>query len=253
MSNIGAYLYGFTTQAFQPSPDLRGLAGAPVRAIAFRDVAAIVSRHPVKPIMPSRTNVEPHHRVVRHVSGEATLVPAAFGHIGDTEAAIVDVVRSNYDAIRDEIARLDGKCEMGVTLSWRVDNIYGFLVDSHRELRDARDRVFGRRQPSFNDKLQVGGLFEKTLVRERERLTKVLLAAFSPIALETVSRPARHERTICQAALLIERARQSEFPELLRAAAARFDVNFALEYNGPWPPYSFVRLRLQPPTRTSAA
>jgi hypothetical protein len=253
MSNVGAYLYGFTDHTFQPPPDLRGLAGAPVRAVAFKHVAAIVSRHPVQPLMPSRANVEPHHRVVRHVSGQATLVPAAFGHIGDTEAAIVDVVRANYDAIRDEIARLAGKCEMGLTLSWRVDNIFEFLVNGHRELRDERDRVFGRRHPSFSEKLQVGGLFEKTMMQERERLTKRLLAAFESIASETVTRPARQEKTICQAALLIDRDQTTEFSDALRAAAALFDGNFALEYNGPWPPYSFVRLRLQPPVQTNAA
>jgi hypothetical protein len=253
MANVGAYLYGFTEHTFQPCPDLRGLAGAPVRAVAFRDVAAVVSRHPVQPLMPSRANVEPHHRVVRHVSREAALVPAAFGHIGDTEAAIVDVVRSNYDAIRAEITRLGGKCEMGLTLSWRVDNIFEFLVNGQRELRDARDRVFRRRPPSFNDKLQIGGLFEATLMRERERLTKMLLGGVESIACETVCRPPRQERRICDAALLIDRARAEEFPAVLGAAARLFDANFALEYTGPWPPYSFVRLRLQPPTRTSAA
>jgi hypothetical protein len=253
MPNVGAYLYGFTAHTFQPRPDLRGLAGAPVRAVAFRDVAAIVSRHPVQTLAPSRANVEPHHRVVRHVSGETTLVPAAFGHIGDTEAAIVDVVRSNYDAIRNEITRLAGTCEMGLTLSWRVDNIFEFLVNGHRDLRDARDRVFRRHQPSFNDKLQVGGLFEATLMRERERLTERLLGAFESIACETVCRPPRQEKRICEAALLIDRARTEEFATVIGAAARLFDGNFALEYTGPWPPYSFVRLRLQPPARTSAA
>ena len=79
MSNAGRYLYGFTDRNFDPPPGLCGLRGAPVRLVSFRDLAAVVSQHPVQRLLPSRSNVEPHHRVVRHVSAQAALVPAAFG------------------------------------------------------------------------------------------------------------------------------------------------------------------------------
>ena len=247
MAQVGSYLYGFTEPAFQPGANLRGLGGAPVRVIAFGNVAAVVSRHPVQRLMPLRSNVEPHHRVVRHISSNAALVPAAFGHISDSEAQILDVVRVNHDSIREELHRLDRTCEMGLKLSWNVTNLYAHLVHTDRTLRELRDRVFGRREPTMNEKLQVGGAFEATLMRERERLTRVLLGAFDTVARGTVSLPPRNEKVVCQASLLIDQSRTTEFQQALEGAAARFDANFSLEYNGPWPPYSFVQLRLQPP------
>src|SRR5215217_5466228 len=114
MVSAGRYLYGFIDRRFQPAAELRGLAGAPVRVVSFLDVAAVVSAHPVKPLMPLRSNLEPHHRVVRQISAAATLVPAAFGHISDTEDEILTVLRSNYAGIRGELDRLDHKCEMGI-------------------------------------------------------------------------------------------------------------------------------------------
>ena len=85
MATAGAYLYGFTDCAYRPGDELRGVGGAPVRLVPFRDVAAVVSPHPVQRLLPSRSNLEPHHRIVRRISSEAPLVPAAFGHISDTE------------------------------------------------------------------------------------------------------------------------------------------------------------------------
>ncbi len=252
MSKVGSYLYGFTDPQFEPAADLRGLAGAPVRVIPFGDVAAVVSRHPVQRLMPLRRNVEPHHRVVRHISTQATLVPAAFGHITDSESQIVEVLRGNYESIRQEIDRLDHKCEMNVKVHWNVQNIYLHLVHTDRTLRELRDRTFRNHAPSMNEKLQVGGAFEATLTRERERLTAALLRVFDAVASETVCTPPRAEKTICQAALLVEQARMEEFAQALQVAARLFDSSVALEYSGPWPPYSFVRLRLQPPARVAA-
>src|SRR3954471_9973892 len=179
MATAGAYLYGFTDRAYQPADELRGLGGGPVRVIPFRDLAAVASPHPVQRLMPSRSNLEPHHRIVRRICSEAPLVPAAFGHISDTEDQILGVLSGNYDDIRGEIDRLAHKCEMTIGLSWTVDNIFEFLVRVDPELRALRDRVFRDREPSMNEKLQVGSMFEATLNRYREAINAALLGAFT--------------------------------------------------------------------------
>ena len=52
------------------------------------------------------------------------------------------------------------------------------------------------------------------------------------------------DKTILQTSLLIDRDRTGEFDEALRQTAAGFDATIGFEVSGPWPPYSFVRLRL---------
>jgi hypothetical protein len=240
----GTYLYGFTDCGCRPGA-LRGLADAPVRVVAFGEVAAVVSNHPVQPLKPSRSNLEPHHRIVRQISSLATLVPAAFGHISEGEDQILAVLRGNYEEIRGELARLDSKSEMGLKLLWNVDNIYDFMVRTHRGLRELRDRTFKARHPSVVERMELGSQFEATLTQERERLSERLLGAFQPLTCDVVDTPPREETTVCNLALLIERSREAEFLETLSIAARLFDTNYTLQYNGPWPPYSFVRLRLQ--------
>jgi hypothetical protein len=253
MSTEGNYLYGFINRPLPAEPALVGLAGAPVHTLTYGDISAVVSRHPVRRLMPSRSNLEPHHRIVRQISSACTLVPAAFGHISETDQDLVAVLRGNYDDIRTELARLDGKCEMGLKVSWTVDNIFNYFVRTNRELRELRDRVFRDREPSVAAKLQVGGLFEAALARERERLSRGVMTAFSAVAREVSYTPPRTESVVFQCAMLIERDGGPEFEAALRRAAALLNQNFTLEYNGPWPAYSFVRLRLQSPAGATVA
>jgi hypothetical protein len=247
MATTGNYLYGFTQACLQPPPDLRGLANAPVRLLGFRDVAAVVSNHPVRQLMPKRANLEPHHRIIHDICKRGPLVPVAFGHISESEEDVVGVLRENYEDIREEIDRLANTVEVTVRLRWNVENIFEYFVRNHRDLRELRDRVFRNPQPSHDDKLEVGSRFEARLAAERERLTALLLKSLGDIVIESTVNPPRDEKTVCECALLVEGATSQEFGfgAALERTAAIFDSSLALQWSGPWPPYSFVRLQVQ--------
>ena len=251
MASVGNYLYGFTEARFTPEAGLLGLANAPVRVVGFRDVGAVVSNHPVQQLVPRRANLEPHHRIVRHMSSCAPLVPAAFGHISESEEEILGVLRENYDKIREELTRLTGKAEIGIKLCWSVDNIFEYFVRTQTELKVLRDRTFSTQNPSFDDKLKVGSTFEACLSRERERLATMLVDSLKPVICDQMSKPPRDEKTVCDHSFLIECSRAGEFVTALKDTAALFESNFTLHTNGPWPPYSFVRLQLQTPTHAA--
>jgi hypothetical protein len=249
----GKYLYGFAEGDFAPASGLLGLANAAVHSVRFEDIAAVVSDHPVEKVSLLRKNLEPHHRVVREINSQATLIPATFGHISDTEEQILAVLRDNYPAIREELQRLSGKAEMGVKLLWDVDNIFDFFVSTDRELRNRRDRVFGKSRPTLEDKLELGAFFEKRLKLERERLGNQIVEALRPVTCEFRLNAVAEEKMVLNAAFLIERAREKEFEAALYQAAGLFDSNFGLDYSGPWPPYNFVRLAIKLETAEAAA
>lgn len=245
MSPPGKYLYGFAEGDFSLTGELLGLANAPVHSIRLEDIAAVVSDHPVEKLSVLRKNVEPHHRVIREISAKSTLVPATFGHISDTQEQILAVLRDNYAEIREELRRLSGKAEMGVKLVWDVDNIFDFFAATDRELRNRRDRVFGKSRPTLEDKLELGAFFDKLHKRERERLGNQVVEALRPVICDSRLNAPAEEKIVLNAAFLIERAREKEFEEALYRTAGLFDSNFALDYNGPWPPYNFVRLAVK--------
>jgi len=245
MSAPGKYLYGFANGQFRPAEVLLGLTNAPVYAIRFQDVAAVVSDHPLEKLSLLRRNLEPHHRVIREISKQATLAPATFGHISESEEQVLAVLRDNYAEIRGELERLDAKVEMGVKLLWDVDNIFEFFVSSDRELRNRRDRVFGKSRVTVEEKLELGAYFDKRLKQERDRLGNQMIEALRPVTCEVRVNSPTDEKMVLNGAFLIERAREKEFEAALYRAAGLFDSNFALDYSGPWPPYNFVRLSLK--------
>lgn len=252
MAAPGKYLYGFVEGGFSPSAELPGLAGAPVHTIRFEDVAAAVSDHPVEKLSLLRRNLEPHHRVIRELSRQATFIPATFGHISENQDQILEVLRENHAGIREELDRLAGKVEMGIKLLWDVDSIFDFFVSSDRELRNRRDRVFGKSRPTLEEKLELGAFFDKRLKQERERLGSQLVEALRPVTSEARMNPPTDEKMVLNAAFLIDGAREKEFEEALYRAARLFDSSFALDYSGPWPPYNFVRLSLKLPAAEMA-
>jgi hypothetical protein len=252
MAAPGKYLYGFAEGGFSLAAELLGLAGAPVQAIRFQDIAALVSDHPVEKLSLLRRNLEPHHRVIREITKQATFIPATFGHISENQEQILEVLRENHAGIREELERLAGKVEMGIKLLWDVDNIFDFFVSSDRELRNRRDRVFGKSRPTLEEKLELGAFFDKRLKQERERLGNQIIEALRPLTSEVRVNPPTDEKMVLNAALLIEKAQEKEFEEALYHAARLFDSNFALDYSGPWPPYNFVRLSLKVPAAEMA-
>ena len=103
------------------------------------------------------------------------------------------------------------------------------------------------------EKLQIGGRFEALLKRDRDRYTRVLVEALAGVTHEVAYGTPRTEKVVCQAGFLIDRGAAAQFEATLRAAAGLFDQNYSFDYSGPWPAYSFVRLRLQRAGHPSAA
>jgi hypothetical protein len=252
MAAPGKYLYGFAESGFSLAAELPGLAGAPVHPIRFQDIAALVSDHPVEKLSLLRRNLEPHHRVIREITKQTTFIPATFGHISENQEQILEVLRESHAGIRAELERLAGRVEMGVKLLWDVDNIFDFFVSSGRELRNRRDRVFGKSRPTLEEKLELGAFFDKRLKQERERLGNQIIEALRPLTSEVRGNPPTDVKMVMNAAFLIEKSREKEFEEALYRAARLFDSNFALDYSGPWPPYNFVRLSLKVPAAEMA-
>ena len=60
---------------------------------------------------------------------------------------------------------------MGLRVSLDVPNIFEYFVNTHPELRTARDRFLGPyRNPSQDDKIELGRMFDRLLNEDREDL-----------------------------------------------------------------------------------
>jgi hypothetical protein len=243
---VGRYLYAVIDTGEEKECGTSGIDGGRVYTIGNGQVAAVVSDLPEGKIRPERRKLAAHHEVLKRLMASHTVLPMAFGIVADGAEAIRKILSGNRAEFAAGLRRVAGKVEMGVRVVWDVPNIFEFFVNTHAELRLLRDRLFrGSREPTQEEKLEVGRLFDRTLVHERQALTERVVGVLGPLCFEVKENKPRNEQDVMNLACLIGRDAQKEFEGGIFEAARFFDNHYAFDFNGPWPPHNFVEVTLQ--------
>jgi hypothetical protein len=224
-----------------------GIDGGEVYPIPCGQLAAIVSDVPNARLRPERRHMAAHHAVHKCLMrGARALLPMSFGVIADSAQAVRRILTLNRDAFLEQLRRVESKVEMSLVVTYDVPNIFEYFVRTHPELRALRDRLFGGgRQPSEDDKIELGRLFDRILRDDRAELAQQVVEVLAPLCTEIKENPPRSESGVMNLACLVARDGQERFEHGIFEAAGRFDDSFSFDYSGPWPPYNFVEVHLQ--------
>jgi len=239
------YLYAIVAGGEPRSYPSLGIEGSGVYSITEGRVAAVVSGLSASKIRPQRANLAAHQAVLKSLMADTTPLPMAFGTIAASPEAIRGILVRNHRAFEEQLQRVAGKVEMGLRVAWDVPNIFEYFVNTHADLRLARDRLVGvRHEFTQEEKIELGRMFDRLLHDDREDHTRKVERALAPVCAEFKANPCRNEHEVMNVACLVWRDAQEEFSAGVFAAAKRFDNNFAFDYSGPWAPHNFVDLEL---------
>lgn len=239
------YLYAIVSGGEARSYASLGIEGNDVYTITEGRVAAVVSGLADAKIRPQRANLAAHQAVLKSLMADTTPLPMTFGTIAASPEAIRGILVRNQRAFQEQLKRVDGKLEMGLRVAWDVPNIFEYFVNTHAELRLARDRlVAARHEFTQEEKIELGRMFDRLLHDDREDHTRKVQHALAPVSVESKANPCRTEHEVMNVACLVRRDAQEEFSAGVFAAAKLFDNNFAFDYSGPWAPHNFVELEL---------
>jgi hypothetical protein len=241
----GRYLYAVVPGAQQRDYGCVGVNGGNVYTIVDGDIAAVVSDVANQTIRPERRHFAAHQGVLKRLMSEGDLLPMSFGIISNGSKAVRAILSRNNKAVRKQLNRIAGKVEMGLRVAWDVPNIFEYIVNTHAELRNARDELLRpNHAPTQDDKIQIGRMFEQILDQDRElhaeRVENVLAARCSEIK----RNKCRNEQEVMNLSCLVGRNRLKEFEAGVFDAASQFDDNFVFDFNGPWAPHNFVELEI---------
>jgi hypothetical protein len=240
------YLYAIIAADEPRAYPALGLDGKDVYTISDGRVAAVVSRLTSSKIRPERANLKAHQAVLNRLLADTTPLPMAFSTVANSPQAIHKILAKNRRAFEEQLARVAGKVEMGVRVSWDVPNIFEYLVNIHTELRSARDRMMSaRHQLTQEEKIELGRMFDRLLNDDREDHTTKVERALAPLCVEFKANQCRNENEVINLACLVRRDAQEAFSAGVFAAANFFDNNFSFDYSGPWAPHNFVELELE--------
>lgn len=242
-ARAGTYLYAVLEGA-GGSHGATGVGGGPVHCLVEGDLAAAVSEVRAARVRPERRAVSAHHAVLERLMRDSTLLPAAFGLIAESEEAVRRVLRDNAEALREQLAHVAGKVEMGVRVSWSAPDLFGYFVATHPELREERDRLRARGGGSRDEKIAVGQLLASIVEEEREACAARVVEALEASGAEVKQNPPRDEREVMSLACLVAREERAAFERAVGEAAAGFDEHFRFTLTGPWAPYNFTSIKL---------
>jgi hypothetical protein len=243
---VGLYLYGIIDAQDGLEVSMPGIEGGDIETIEADGIAAVVTRVACQKIRPQRANLTVHHKLLYGLVQRQAVIPCAFGMVASSEEQLREVLRTNRDELRRQLDRFRGKVEMGLSVSWNTSNIFEFFVATNQELKQMRDRVFRPgREPSMDERMELGRLFESLLRQCRERHTQQVIDTLSPYCAEVRAVDPGAEQLIMKLVCLVQKDRQDRFEEGIQEAARKFDDHYCFKYSGPWAPFDFVDVTLE--------
>jgi len=242
----GKYIYAIVAAGASDIVGIPGIGGHPLSVIAEGRVAAVVSDVGPGRIRPERRNLGAHQNVLKTLLDLSPVpLPMSFGIVGESSAGVRRMLARNQAAILEQLQRVAGKVEMGLRVRWDVPNIFEFLVDTHAELRDMRDRIVGSgRMATHDEKIEIGSMFDRTLNRDRARLTEEVQQFLYPVSAEMKVNKCKDEYEVMNLACLVRREHLDAFSNAIFDAAKLFDDKYSFDFGGPWAPHNFVTLDL---------
>jgi hypothetical protein len=241
----GLYLYGIIDAGRGLPAAMPGIDKGAIETIEAEGLAAVVTRVGRQKIRPQRANLAAHHKLLHHLVQQQAVIPCAFGMVASGEGQLREVLRANRDELLGQLDRFRGKVEMSLGVYWNTSNIFEFFVAGNQALQRLRDRVFRPgRQPSMDERMELGRLFESLLRECRDRHTKQVIDTLSPCCAEVRAVDPGTEQMIMKLVCLVPQDRQACFEEGIQQAARKFDDHYSFKYSGPWAPFDFVDVTL---------
>jgi len=241
------YLFAVVYAAEAPPCAAEGMDGRGISIVAEGRLAAVVSGIGGPKIRPERRNLARHQEVLKQLLASTTPLPMSFGIVAENPEEVQRILRRNKRMFLEQLEHVAGKVEMGLRVTWDVPNIFEYFINTHAELRAARDLVLGADRPATQEeKIELGRTFDRLLSEDRENFTAQVERELTPVCSAIQPSKCRNERELMNLACLVNRADQEDFANAVFGAAQTFDNNFAFDYNGPWAPHNFVEISLAP-------
>ena len=242
----GRYIYSFVNAEDAVSilaQQYTGLNEAPIDIVTVGALGVVVSPIAETKIRPQRKLLSAHQHVVTEIAKRWNALPVAFGLIADDTQSVESVLARNADLLASQLRRIQGQVEMFLSIQWTAPTVFQYFIDRYPELAQSRDYVASG-QASREEQIELGRQFEQALRAERDMHTNAVIGILASVCTETDLQTLRSEAEIVRMACLIGRDKEQEFTEAVYRAASQFDDAFQFSFNGPWPPYSFVKLAL---------
>lgn len=209
---MGEYLYCIIARKDVPKEfNIKGINHNDVRAIFYRDLAAIISEAPLREYEPNEENTAKHKEVALEILKDRTVLPVAFGMVFKKIGILTSTMGRVYFVLKKSLKLIDNKIELGVKV------------------------VFPKNFEELNN--------EKTREELRGEYKKEFIEKLCKVAVESKEGKLFSKRLALNMSFLVDRNNIDKFSEILGKLDDKYK-DLKVQYTGPWPPYNFVDIRI---------
>jgi hypothetical protein len=221
---------------------LDGVAGigrpaTPLRTVATRDLAAVVSEAPAA-LRAKRRDLAAHQEVLTRLMEDGAVLPMRFGLVGPDDEQVRKVLEEQRDRYLDRLAELDGCVEYNLKVSRQEEDLLRQILTESPEARRLNERT--KADPGARDEMVALGELVAREARVREEdIGRRIVDRLSPQARRAATAEPTSQHFL-NVSFMVERRRADAFTRSVHQEAARHGDAFTFTLHGPLPLYSFV-------------
>jgi hypothetical protein len=246
MESSPVYLYGVVAGRATPDVRAHGVeeSAEPPRLVEVGAVSALVSSVSAPEVATTAANLRAHVDLLAEVARTVPVLPAAFGIVAPSEAALEDALAARAEELAALLRELGDHVELSVTAAYEGDTALREAVEAEPAIARLHRQVSGvPADAAYFDRIRLGELVAEALERRRAEEAHGLVAALEELATDVRTTDVR-DPLVLRAAFLVPRKRIPEFERRLEAEAEARSGRVRLTLAGPLAPHSFVSVPL---------
>ncbi|SFQ98577.1 GvpL/GvpF family gas vesicle protein [Desulfoscipio geothermicus] len=244
----GYYLYAILAEKEPQNfgPIGIGGKGEKVYTLHYKDLAMAVSKAPVKTYDPVRKNAMAHQKVISTIMQRYDVLPVSFGTCVDSYEEVMNIFEKLYGQALSALDKIKNKIEVGLRVFWKKESFIREVGSANREVEALKEKIAGRDSDvsSYKQILELGERLQLIADNKRREYVNLLFEPLCNIASDAKLNDPTSEKMIINATFLVDKDKEEEFDRAVNKLYNAYCKDLDVKYTGPWPPYSFVGIKI---------
>lgn len=251
MLTKGIYIYGIVPN-FYSTDMFRSLENSGVYAIAFQNIAAIVSDRESAHINYSDRETLAHLLVHHQKTIEAIqsrefamLIPMRLGTIVSSKKEVIKILANGHDLMINTLKKIEYLTEIDLAVTWA--DFPGTLkeIANHPDIIGLKQQI---QQSGIAltqaDQVKVGMLLKEKLEEKNRSVELKIQESFSTISLDLIKHEVMDDQMLTNSAVLIKRNNIGQFEQVINQLDEEYKGLLNFKLVGPLPCYSFYTIEV---------
>lgn len=221
-----------------------GIGGSKVYTVTYKDLGAVVSNLSGEDSIEVLKEGITHQKVVEEVMKKFTIIPMGFGQVPKSEEEVKAFLAEHYDELKELFRKIEGRIELGVKASWKMDHIIKEIVNSNDRIRILQKQISSLpEEKTYMLKIELGELVAQELKTRGEALAGEIFNSLKLLAVEAKMNKPLNDKMILNTAFLVARDKEGQFDRIVNEVEGKYP-ELTLKYVVS-PPYNFVTIGAQ--------